>query len=262
MSLSTKFETICVEIDDVICRVNLARPERLNSFNRQMMAELKQLFRQIQSSTELRLVVVSGDGRAFCTGQDLEERIIPEGGVKPDLGESLRQNYNQLMVTIRQLSVPVIASINGIAAGAGASFALGCDLVIAKSSARFLFPFTALGLIPDAGSSANLVRSLGQARALGIALLGEEMTADEAERAGLIWASVNEAEFDDYMTQIEARIVSSPALGLSLVKRIMYQAFDQSYEQQLKTESECQSIAGQNPMYWDRVLQFLKKGKS
>lgn len=262
MDILTEFQTIRVATDGEICRVNLARPEKLNSFNRQMMTELKLVFRQIQSSTELRLVVVSGDGRAFCTGQDLEERRIPEGEKKPDLGESLRQNYNQLMMIIRQLSIPVIAAVKGVAAGAGASFALGCDLVIAQSSARFIFPFTNLGLIPDSGSTANLMHSLGQARAIGIALLGEEMTADEAVRAGLIWASIDEAEFDEYMRKIETRIISRPALGLSLVKRSMYQALDQSYEQQLKTESECQSIAGQNPMYWTKVLQFLNKGKS
>jgi 2-(1,2-epoxy-1,2-dihydrophenyl)acetyl-CoA isomerase len=256
------YETISVEIDDCICRVRLARPDRLNSFNALMMTELKTAFRSISSNSDLRLVVVCGEGRAFCTGQDLEERRIPEGQPKPDLGDSLRSNYNQLMLTIRNLSIPVVAVVNGVAAGAGASFALGCDIVVAKSTARFLYPFTALGLVPDAGSTANLPRSLGQARAMGLALLGEEISAEEAARCGLIWAAVSEEDLDDYVSAIEDRLVARPALGLALTKRAIYRAFDQDYEHQLRTESECQSIAGRNPIYWEKVLQFLNKGKS
>ncbi len=253
------FETLVLSKNAGVVELKLSRPERLNSFSKTMHQELKQALKIIKRLPDLKVLVITGEGRGFCAGQDLEERRIPEGEPKPDLGDSLKNTYSPLVTTLRELPVPVIAAVNGVAAGAGAAVAMAADIVIAKRSAKFTFPFSHLGLIPDAGASSTLVRNLGQARAMAIAMLGEVVDAETAERWGLIWAAVDDDSFDEYKQSLIEKLTGRPALGLSLIKRSMYQSFENDFSTQLELESSCQKLAGRNPEFWQRVDAFLNK---
>lgn len=261
MSEAPTFETLILNEAEGVVELRLNRPARLNSFSSEMHRELRQAIKLIKRMEGLRVLVITGEGRAFCAGQDLEERRIPEGQPKPDLGDSLKQTYSPLVSALRDLPVPVIAAVNGVAAGAGASLALAADIVIAKRSAKFTFPFSHLGLIPDAGGTSTLVRNLGQSRALAIALLGEAVDAETAEHWGLIWAAVDDDRFDACLQEMIAKLTGRPALGMELIKRSMYQAFENDFATQLELESSCQKLAGRNPAFWDRVNAFLNNKK-
>lgn len=259
MELSNQYETLLVTKRSGVVELTLNRPERLNAFNKVMHAELKQALKEIERLQDLRLLIISGAGRGFCSGQDLEERRIPEGQPKPDLGDSLKNSYSPLVARIRRLPVPVVAAVRGVAAGAGAALALACDIVIATSDAKFTFPFSYLGLTPDAGASSTLVRNLGQARAMAIAMLGEVVSGRQAADWGLIWKAVDSDQFDQSLDSCIESLLNRPQLGLELIKRSLYQAFDNDFEAQLELESQCQKLAGRNPEFWQRVQQFLDK---
>ncbi|QJD71503.1 enoyl-CoA hydratase-related protein [Marinobacterium sp. LSUCC0821] len=255
----TDLEAIKVAGENGVVRITLNRPERLNSFSKTMHLELKQALAAIKRLKDLRLLVLTGEGRGFCAGQDLEERRIPEGEPRPDLGDSLKNTYSPLVSALRELPVPTIAAVNGVAAGAGASIALACDIVIAKRGAKMTFPFSHLGLVPDAGATSTLVRNIGQARAMAVAMLGEMILAEEAEQMGLIWSAVDADQFEDQVESTIKNLLGRPALGLELIKRSMYQAYENSFAEQLELESSCQKLAGRNPEFWDRVNAFLNK---
>jgi len=259
MSLSNAYECLQVSETNGVVELKLSRPDRLNAFSKTMHAELKLAMKEIERFDGLRVLVLTGEGRAFCAGQDLEERRIPEGEAKPDLGDSLKKIYSPLVMRLRKLPVPVIAAVNGVAAGAGGSLALACDIVIAKRSAKFTFPFSYLGLIPDAGATSSLVRAVGQARAMAIVMLGEVVTAQQAADWGLIWKAVDDAEFDAEVAACAQNLAGRPALGLEMAKRALYRASENDFETQLELESQCQKLAGRNPLYWETVQQFLDK---
>lgn len=259
MSLSNAYECLQVSETNGVVELKLSRPERLNAFSKTMHAEIKQALREIERFDGLRALILTGEGRGFCAGQDLEERRIPEGQPKPDLGESLRNTYSPLVSRLRNLPVPVIAAVNGVAAGAGAGIALACDIVIAKRTAKLTFPFSFLGLIPDAGCTSTLVRAVGQARAMAIVMLGEVITAEQAADWGLIWKAVDDDQFDAEVQSVINNLLERPARGLELAKRSLYKAIDNGFEAQLELESQCQTLAGRNPEYWEKVQQFLDK---
>jgi 2-(1,2-epoxy-1,2-dihydrophenyl)acetyl-CoA isomerase len=258
-ALSNAYECLQVTEKQGVVLLKLCRPDRLNAFSKTMHAELKQALKEIERFDGLRALVLTGDGRGFCAGQDLEERRIPEGQPKPDLGDSLKNTYSPLVSRLRKLPVPVVAAVNGVAAGAGAALALACDLVIAKRSAKFTFPFSYLGLIPDAGATSTLVRAVGQARAMAIVMLGEVVTGEQAAEWGLIWKAVDDESFDTEIHACINNLTNRPALGLELAKRSLYRAMDNDFESQLELESQCQKLAGRNPQYWEKVQQFLDK---
>ena len=259
MPLSNAYECLQVSETNGVVELKLSRPERLNAFSKTMHTEIKQALKEIERFDGLRALILTGEGRGFCAGQDLEERRIPEGQPKPDLGESLRNTYSPLVSRLRNLPVPVIAAVNGVAAGAGAGIALACDIVIAKRTAKLTFPFSFLGLIPDAGSTSTLVRAVGQARAMAIVMLGEVITAEQAADWGLIWKAVDDDQFDAEVQSVINNLLGRPARGLELAKRSLYQAIDNGFEAQLELEGQCQTLAGRNPQYWEKVQQFLDK---
>ena len=207
------YETIQVAKSDGIARITLNRPDRLNSFTRAMHGELRDALAELGHA---RVLVLTGAGRGFCAGQDLNDRAVAPGETV-DLGETVDECWNPLIRTLSALPQPVIARVNGVAAGAGANIALACDLVIAAKSAKFIQSFSALGLIPDSGGSWHLPRLVGQARALGLALTGEPLTAEKAAEWGLIWKAVEDDVLDTEVDALASKLASLPPLGLAAI---------------------------------------------
>src|SRR5580693_5027509 len=187
------YETILFEVDSGVARLTLNRPDKLNSFNMQMHGEVRQALASIPESGA-RVLILTGAGRGFCAGQDLGDRAVAPGSQGVDLGESIENRYNPLVLALRNLAMPVIAAVNGVAAGAGANIALACDIVIAARSATFIQAFCKLGLLPDSGGTWVLPRLIGNARALGLTLLGDKLTAEQAAAWGMIWQCVDDAD--------------------------------------------------------------------
>src|SRR6185503_2872379 len=205
------YDTIDFKADGSIARITLNRPDRLNSFTVRMHEELRDALANLGDA---RVVVLTGAGRGFCAGQDLNDRAVAPGAAV-DLGETVAQCWNPLIRTLTSLPQPVIARVNGVAAGAGANVALACDIVVAAKSAKFIQSFSAIGLIPDSGGTWVLPRLLGQARALGLALTGEPLAADKAAEWGMIWKAVDDAALDGEVQGIANKLESLPPLGLA-----------------------------------------------
>src|SRR5471032_2825420 len=187
------YETILFEITDGIAQLTLNRPDKLNSFTQKMHEEVRDALRRTNADKDVRVFVLTGAGRGFCAGQDLSDRAVEPGAKAVDLGDSVEQNYAPLVLALRALPMPVICAVNGVAAGAGANLALACDIVLAAKSASFVEVFCKLGLIPDTGGTYFLPRLVGSARAMGMAMLGEKISAEQAESWGLIWKSIPDA---------------------------------------------------------------------
>src|SRR5678810_421529 len=189
------YQTILCEVSDGIARLTLNRPDRLNSFNVEMHGEVRDALSKLSQEATARVLVLTGAGRGFCAGQDLGDRAVAPGGASANLGDSIEKYYKPLVMTLRNLPMPVIGAVNGVAAGAGANIALSCDLVIATRSASFIQSFSKLGLVPDSGGTWLLPRLIGNARAMGLALLADKLSAEQAAQWGLIWRCVEDAEF-------------------------------------------------------------------
>lgn len=187
-------QTVAWTLEDGIATLTLSRPDKLNSFTLQLHAELAETLDEIEARSDVEMLVITGAGRAFCAGQDLGERIVPDGAPMPDLGESLGERYNPLMRRVAAMRVPTIAAVNGVAVGAGVGLAAACDVVIAARSASFRLPASKLGLLPDAGATWTLPRTIGAARGAGTAMLGGTISADEALQLGLVWRVVDDAD--------------------------------------------------------------------
>ena len=215
------YENIQFEIDAAIARLTLNRPDKLNSFNTAMHAEVRDALSQV-TQHGARVLVLTGAGRGFCAGQDLGDRAVAPGGERADLGESIERNYKPLMLGLRNLPLPVIAAVNGVAAGAGANIALACDLVIAAKSASFVQAFIKLGLVPDSGGTWVLPRLVGTARAMGLAMLGEKLSAEQAAAWGLIWRCVEDSELAASSTSSPRALAKAPTLGLARTKQAIY----------------------------------------
>src|SRR5256714_4236109 len=207
------YETIDFKADGAIARITLNRSDRLNSFTAAMHGELRDALANLGAA---RVVVLTGAGRGFCAGQDLNDRAVAAGEAV-DLGETVQQCWNPLIRTLTSLPQPVIARVNGVAAGAGANIALACDIVVAAKSAKFIQSFSAIGLIPDSGGTWVLPRLAGQARALGLALTGEPVSAEKAEEWGLIWKAVDDGALDAEVDAISNRLASLPPVGLAAI---------------------------------------------
>src|SRR6266480_2448300 len=211
------YQNILFETADGVARLTLNRPERLNSLNTEMHAEVRAALLSLKDSAA-RVLVISGAGRGFCAGQDLNDRAVAPGGAPPDLAASIEKNYKPLVLALRSLPMPVIAAVNGVAAGAGANIALACDLVIAARSASFVQAFAKIGLIPDSGGTYFLPRLVGGARAMGLALLGEKLSADDAMAWGLIWKCVEDAELPSVVDKLLEQLAQAPTRGLAAIK--------------------------------------------
>ena len=249
------YETIDFKLDGAVARIMLNRPDVLNSFNAAMHWELRDA---LSSLGEARVVILTGAGRAFCAGQDLNERAV--GAEHPvDLGVTVETCWNPLIRTLASLPQPIIARVNGVAAGAGANIALACDLVIAAKSAKFIQSFSAIGLIPDSGGTWVLPRLVGQARALGLALTGEPLPAEKAEEWGLIWKAVDDDALDSEVDALAAKLAALPPLGLAAIKEMIRSSWNQSLDQELVRQRDAMRRLGFTADYREGITAFLEK---
>ena len=249
------YETIDFSHGDGIARITLSRPDRLNSFTKQMHGELRDA---LASLGDARVVILTGAGRGFCAGQDLNDRAVAPGEAV-DLGATVEASWNPLIRTLATLPQPVIARVNGVAAGAGANIALACDLVVAAKSAKFIQSFAALGLIPDSGGSWHLPRLVGQARALGLALTGEPLLAERAAEWGLIWKCVEDDALDTEVDALAARLASLPPLGLAAIKSIIRTTGSRTLDEELDLQRDEMRRLGFTADYREGVAAFLEK---
>ncbi len=251
------YETIDFKAGRAIARITLNRPDRLNSFTVQMHEELRDALGNLGDA---RVVVLTGAGRGFCAGQDLNDRAVAAGSAV-DLGETVTQRWNPLIRTLTSLPQPVIARVNGVAAGAGANVALACDIVVAAKSAKFIQSFSAIGLIPDSGGTWVLPRLVGQARALGLALLGEPLEAEQAAEWGLIWKAVDDEALDGEVDAIADRLASLPPLGLAAIKEMVRTSWQYSLGEELERQAGAMRRLGFTEDYREGVAAFLEKRK-
>jgi 2-(1,2-epoxy-1,2-dihydrophenyl)acetyl-CoA isomerase len=253
------YEQIDYRCADGVARITLNRPDRLNSFTTQMHAEVRQALDAVRGDASARVLLVTGAGRAFCAGQDLSDRAVAPGGEPVDLGASIEQNYKPLVRGLRALPLPVVCAVNGVAAGAGANLALACDLVIAARSAAFIQAFARIGLVPDSGGTFFLPRLVGTARAMGLALLGDKLSAEQAAAWGLIWQCVDDAELSATVERLVAQLAAAPTRGLAAIKRALYASADNTLEAQLDLERDVQRQLGYGDDYREGVAAFLAK---
>ena len=249
------YETIDFKTHGAVARITLNRPDRLNSFTAQMHGELRDA---LGSLGDARVVVLTGSGRGFCAGQDLNDRAVTSGAAV-DLGETVDACWNPLIRTLTSLPQPVIARVNGVAAGAGANVALACDIVIAAKSAKFIQSFSAIGLIPDSGGTWVLPRLVGQARALGLALTGEPLPAEQAANWGLIWKAVEDEALDAEVDAIANKLASLPPLGLSAIKEMIRSSWQYSLDEELERQAGTMRRLGFTEDYREGVAAFLEK---
>jgi len=253
------YESIQFTIANGIAVLTLDRPDRLNSFTKAMHGEVRDALDRLQADKTVRVLVLTGAGRGFCAGQDLNDRAVEPGAPGVDLGESVEKYYAPLVTTLRTLPMPVICAVNGVAAGAGANLALACDIVLAAKSASFIEAFCKLGLIPDTGGTWVLPRLVGPARAMGLALLGDKLPAEKAEQWGLIWRCVpDEALMDEAMAMAE-HFAKAPTKGLAFTKKAMLASWTNTLEQQLQMEAGMMRELGYSHDYREGVAAFIEK---
>jgi 2-(1,2-epoxy-1,2-dihydrophenyl)acetyl-CoA isomerase len=248
--------TILLTEDKGIARITLNRPDRLNSFTAAMHGELRDALDTAAKSA--RVIVITGAGRGFCAGQDLNDRAVAPGQAV-DLGETVETSWNPLVRRLASLPQPVIARVNGVAAGAGANIALACDLVVAGRSAKFIQSFANLGLIPDSGGSWHLPRLVGQARALGLALTAEPLPAEKAAEWGLIWKCVEDDALDAQVDELASRLASLPPLGLAAIKQLIRSSGERTLDQELDLQRDEMRRLGFTEDYREGVAAFLEK---
>ncbi|HSV16820.1 MAG TPA: 2-(1,2-epoxy-1,2-dihydrophenyl)acetyl-CoA isomerase PaaG [Casimicrobiaceae bacterium] len=253
------YEQIDYRCADGVARITLNRPDRLNSFTTQMHAEVREALHAVRADASARVLLITGAGRAFCAGQDLSDRAVAPGGDPVDLGASIENNYKPLVLGLRALPLPVVCAVNGVAAGAGANVALACDLVIAARSAAFIQAFARIGLVPDSGGTFFLPRLVGTARAMGLALLGDKLSAEQAAAWGLIWQCVDDAELPAAVERLVAQLAQAPTRGLAAIKRALHASADNTLETQLDLERDVQRELGYSDDYREGVAAFLAK---
>jgi 2-(1,2-epoxy-1,2-dihydrophenyl)acetyl-CoA isomerase len=248
------YETILFE-PGAVARITLNRPDRLNSFTVQMHSELRDALEKLDDA---RVLVLTGAGRGFCAGQDLNDRAVAPGETV-DLGDTVEQCWNPLIRTLTSLPQPVIARVNGVAAGAGANIALACDIVVAAKSAKFIQSFSAIGLIPDSGGTWALPRAIGQARALGLALTGDPLPAEKAEEWGMIWKAIEDDALDTEVDAIAGKLASLPPLGLAAIKDMIRSSWQYSLDEELERQAGAMRRLGFTEDYREGVAAFLEK---
>ncbi len=254
------FDTLEFSIENHLARITFNRPDKLNSFNNTMHAEMRNALKAIKKDKTVRCLLLSGKGRGFCAGQDLSERKFAEGE-QPDLGATLNKYYNPMLRTLQAFPFPVVCAVNGIAAGAGANIALSCDIILAAKSASFIQAFCKIGLVPDCGGTWTLTQQLGRGRAMALAMLGDKISAEHAEDLGLIYRSVDDDSLNSEALEIAERLAAGPTLGLGLIKRAVNAATQNSFDEQLDLERDLQRIAGRSDDYREGVASFMDKRK-
>ncbi len=253
------YDNILFGIDGGVARLTLNRPEKLNSFTAAMHEEVRSAIARTSSEPGVRVLLLTGAGRGFCAGQDLGDPAVSADASPVDLGDSVERFYAPLVLSLRALPMPVVCAVNGVAAGAGANLALACDLVLATRSASFIQSFARLGLIPDTGGTYFLPRLVGNARALGLALLGDKLTAGQAADWGLIWKCVDDEAFNAEVEKLIAHLAQAPTRGLALTKQALYASPQNSLQAQLDFERDSMRELGRSADYREGVDAFLAK---
>jgi 2-(1,2-epoxy-1,2-dihydrophenyl)acetyl-CoA isomerase len=252
-------ENIILEKSNAIATITFNRPQVFNAFNKAMRNEMLEALDDCQKDPSVRCVLITGTGKAFCAGTDLGE--ISDNENVPSFREILNDGYNAIVLKIRQLEKPVIAAVNGVAAGAGANLAVACDITIAHENARFIQSFSKIGLIPDSGGTWLLPRLIGFAKASALMFLGESVTAKEAEDLGMIYKCVEDTHFKDYVENITQKIANMPTKALALTKQALNKSIFEGIENQLLNETEWQGMAGATEDYKEGVAAFIEKRK-
>ncbi len=251
------YATLLFAIDGPVARITLNRPDKLNSFTAEMHGELADAFTRIESpESGARAVLLTGAGRGFCAGQDLGQR---RGGEAPDLGHTIDTTYNPLIRRMRALKMPIVCAVNGVAAGAGANVALACDIVIAARSASFMQAFSRIGLSPDSGGTWTLPRLVGPARARGLAMLAERVSAEQAASWGMIWQVVDDDKLAAESGALAERLAAMPTRALAAIKHALDAAETSTLDQQLDRERDIQRELGRSADYAEGVAAFLDK---
>ena len=253
------YQTIVLEKTDGVARLTLNRPERLNSFNVQMHEELQAALDDIATDNVTRCLLLTGAGRGFCAGQDLGDRAVSADQEVPDLGMSVEKFYNPLIRRITNLKMPVICALNGVAAGAGASLVMACDIVVAARSASFILSFAKVGLVPDSGSSWHFARAIGLPRAKALAMLGNKLKAEQAEQWGLIYQVVDDEQLAGETSELANYLAKQPTEALANIKQLVHTSFDFSMNEQLERERKAMQHLGRSHDYREGVSAFMEK---
>ena len=249
---------ILIKHTNGVCELRLNRPSVFNSFNKEMAMQLQQALDACDLDETVRAIVITGEGKAFCAGQDLAEAMDPEG---PELQTIVRDHYNPIIERIRTIEKPIIAAVNGVAAGAGANIALACDITIAKKSASFIQAFSKIGLIPDSGGTYFLPRIIGMQKAMALMMTGDKVSADQAVELNMIYKSVEDDDFENEVNQFAETIAKMPTRGLGLTKKAINASFSNTLTEQLALEERLQTEAGATYDFREGVNAFLEKRK-
>ena len=251
--------SILIKIENQVAYITLNRPEVFNSFNREMAFSLQSILDDCEHNNGVRSIVITGNGKAFCAGQDLKEVTNPE--LNPGFKKILEEHYNPIITRIRAINKPVIAAVNGVAAGAGANIALSCDLVVASNKASFIQAFSKIGLIPDSGGTFFLPRLIGFQKASALMMLGDKVTAEEAEELGMIFKVISSESFNEEVEKVAVKLANMPTKALGLIKELLNKSITNTLEQQLELEGKLQIEAALSEDYTEGVNAFMEKRK-
>ncbi len=247
-----------ISLTNGVCEIKLNRPEVFNSFNRSMALNLQKALDECELNDEVRVILITGEGKAFCAGQDLGEAVDPEG---PELTTIVEEHYNPIILRIRNIEKPILAAVNGVAAGAGANIALACDITIAKKSASFIQAFSKIGLIPDSGGTFFLPRIIGMQKALALMFTGDKIMAEQAEQMNMIYKAIDDDQFEEEVRKFAENLATMPTRGLGLTKKAVNQSMTNDLTQQLAVEGVLQTEAGETYDFREGVNAFLEKRK-
>jgi 2-(1,2-epoxy-1,2-dihydrophenyl)acetyl-CoA isomerase len=251
--------SIELQIENAVARVTLNRPEAFNSFNREMALLLQKILDECNANDEIRAIMLIGNGKAFCAGQDLKEVTSPE--LNPGFRKILEEHYNPIINRIRTIEKPILAAVNGVAAGAGANIALACDIVIASEAASFIQAFSKIGLIPDSAGTFFLPRLIGFQKASALMMLGDKVSAKEAEQLGMIYKVFETETFEEEAAKLVSKLAQMPTKALGLTKRLLNQSLVNTLDEQLAIESELQIASAESEDYAEGVNAFIEKRK-
>lgn len=249
--------SILLKIENKIAFITLNRPEVFNSFNREMALSLQKNLDDCESNPEVRAIVLTGNGKAFCAGQDLKEVTSPK--LNPGFKKILEEHYNPIITRIRSIKKPIIGAINGVAAGAGANIALACDVVVAHEKVRFIQAFSLIGLIPDSAGTYFLPRLIGFQKAQALAMLGDKISAEDAEKMGMIYKVIPFENFENDVNQLASKLANMPTKALGMIKELFNKSLTNNLEDQLALESKLQIEAAQSEDYAEGVAAFIEK---
>lgn len=251
--------SIELKIENKIAYITLNRPEVFNSFNREMAFSLHDTLDACEKNDDVRAIVLTGNGKAFCAGQDLKEVTDPE--LNPGFKKILEEHYNPIITRLRNIKKPIIGAVNGVAAGAGANIALACDIVVAHEKVSFIQAFSLIGLVPDSAGTFFLPRLIGFQKAQALAMLGDKISAEEAEKMGMIYKVISLDGFEDEVNKLAIKLANMPTKALGLIKELFNKSMTNTLEDQLALESKLQIEAASSNDYAEGVFAFIEKRK-